>query len=256
MENVRYETIRKHPNYIISTDGKVWDKTNNRECVYTINPLGIKSAIIDGEILSLDLLLLITFKPNDKGYIIKHKDGNRDNINLDNLYWYLPPFTEYDEDECKIDMREPVYVINDEGEIIDECESYVECANVYGISQSNVGYSIRNRSYNKAVGGYICRKEDFTEEYIEELKEYVKQNYIYVLGINGDTRLFRSPKEIVKELGVSNGTISSAICFISFTKSINSYIVRYDDIDKAREKMEKKKLSLERSRKKNEKKLK
>lgn len=247
MENIRYEIIRKHPNYIISSDGRIWDKVNNKECEYTTNSLGLKSAIIDGEILSLDLQLLLAFKHNEEGYLIKYKDGDRNNISLDNLYWDVSEWDiEGEEDKHNLpDKRRPILLLDENGKIIDSCDSLYECGKIYDIWINNIVYSAEHRSYNKVIGAFVSFVEDYDEELIEDIKEYGRNNFYWVVTLNGDIKMYCTVKDIEKDYPqMKDVNVAEITSRIRYSKMIDGYIVRHKHIDIARQNAEKKKITL------------
>lgn len=81
--------IKGHPNFIIDENGKVWNQlTHTREKEY-INPNGFSYVILDGYWETIAYLMKAAFFTDDNNMCIRHKDGDRTNNRLDNLYTHF-----------------------------------------------------------------------------------------------------------------------------------------------------------------------
>ena len=81
-------TIKTHENYVITKDGKVKNLITGRVLKHSMSGNGYFTVYVDRVNCLLHRLLAETFIPNPENKpCINHKDGNKQNNNLDNLEW-------------------------------------------------------------------------------------------------------------------------------------------------------------------------
>lgn len=238
MENIRYEIIKKHPNYIISTDGRVWDKKNNREVEYFTNPSGRKSTYLDGVYFPIDLLMGITFIREQEGYLLRFKDGDINNLNIDNLYWFLPEFEKTINDNGN-EIKIPIFTIGEDGEIMEDFETISEASNFFEIHQTSITYSLKNKTFNKAIDGYVCKQEDYDIDFIDYVLNDVQENSYYIVKLNGEVKRYRTTEKILKDYPLLKQTsihnnVKSYNLY--YNKIVEGYICNYNEIEKCKEK--------------------
>ena len=101
--------------YYITEDGKIYDSENNQLKTFK-NPIGYECVEINEMYYTVAYLVARAFIKNDGCMLVGYKDGDINNINVDNLYWYYAG--ELDSGEDKV-----LYELNENGEIIKEYES-------------------------------------------------------------------------------------------------------------------------------------
>ena len=107
--------IKQCKGYYITTDGKIYDSENNQLKTFK-NTVGYECVEINEMYYTVAYLVARAFIKNDGCMLVGYKDGDINNINVDNLYWYYQG--ELDSGEDKV-----LYELNENGEIIKEYES-------------------------------------------------------------------------------------------------------------------------------------
>ena len=107
--------IKQCKGYYITTDGKIYDSENNQLKTFK-NTIGYECVEINEMYYTVAYLVARAFIKNDGCMLVGFKDGDINNINVDNLYWYYAG--ELDSGEDKV-----LYELNENGEIIKEYES-------------------------------------------------------------------------------------------------------------------------------------
>ena len=107
--------IKQCKGYYITTDGKIYDSKDNQLKTFK-NPIGYECVEINEMYYTVAYLVARAFIKNDGCMLVGFKDGDINNINVDNLYWYYAG--ELDSGEDKV-----LYELNENGEIIKEYES-------------------------------------------------------------------------------------------------------------------------------------
>lgn len=77
--------IKGYNTFEIDTNGKVWNTVTNRTLKEHINPAGFSYVIIGGKFHTIAYLMKAAFFADDN-LVIRHKDGDRTNNKLSNLY--------------------------------------------------------------------------------------------------------------------------------------------------------------------------
>lgn len=138
---IERKQIKGCPTFEIDTNGKVWNTVTNRTMKEHINPAGFSYVIINGKFHTIAYLMKAAFFKGDENICIRHKDGNRANNRLDNLYtWFdgsemLNP----DGSEKKIITMEIDPKTN---EVIKFWDSQREIAEAYGIDYAKLTYAL------------------------------------------------------------------------------------------------------------------
>ena len=107
--------IKQCKGYYITEDGKIYDSENNQLKTFK-NTIGYETVEINEMYYTVAYLVARAFIKNDGCMLVGYKDGDINNINVDNLYWYYAG--ELDSGEDKV-----LYELNENGEIIKEYES-------------------------------------------------------------------------------------------------------------------------------------
>ena len=107
--------IKQCKGYYITDDGKIYDSENNQLKTFK-NPIGYECVEINEMYYTVAYLVARAFIENQGCMLVGFKDGDINNIRVDNLYWYYQG--ELDSGEDKV-----LYELNENGEIIKEYES-------------------------------------------------------------------------------------------------------------------------------------
>lgn len=108
--------IKQCKGYYITTDGKIYDSNNERVKTFK-NTIGYETVEINEMYYTVAYLVARAFIENTEGcMLVGYKDGDINNINVDNLYWYYAGELDSGDDK-------KLYELNEEGEIIKEYES-------------------------------------------------------------------------------------------------------------------------------------
>ena len=107
--------IKQCKGYYITDDGKIYDSENNQLKTFK-NTVGYECVEINEMYYTVAYLVARAFIKNDGCMLVGYKDGDINNIKVDNLYWYYQG--ELDSGEDKV-----LYELNENGEIIKEYES-------------------------------------------------------------------------------------------------------------------------------------
>lgn len=144
---MKTNTIERRPikgctNFEIDTNGKVWDIRTNTKCKEYVNPAGFSYVILDRRIHTVAYLMKAAFFQNDPNICIRHKDGNRTNNKLANLYTFFDGSETLStrEREKQILFME---VNPDNNEVIKFWNSSREAADQYGIDRKRINYAAR-----------------------------------------------------------------------------------------------------------------
>lgn len=107
--------IKQCKGYYITTDGKIYDSKDNQMKTFK-NTIGYETVEINEMYYTVAYLVARAFIENQGCMLVGYKDGDINNIKVDNLYWYYAG--ELDSGEDKV-----LYELNENGEIIKEYES-------------------------------------------------------------------------------------------------------------------------------------
>lgn len=89
MKTPSIKQIKGHSNYVIDENGKVWNQLTHQRAKEYINPNGFSYVVLDGYWKTIAYLMKAAFFTNDGNMCIRHKDGDRTNNRLSNLYtWF------------------------------------------------------------------------------------------------------------------------------------------------------------------------
>lgn len=146
---IERKTIKGCPTFEIDTNGKVWNTVLNKPMKEHINPAGFSYVVIGGKFHTIAYLMKAAFFKDDN-ICIRHKDGNRANNRLDNLYTFFdgsemlnPDGTEKKIITMEVDPKtnEVVKFWNNQREIIE----------AYGLDTHKLNYAITR---NKKIEGH------------------------------------------------------------------------------------------------------
>lgn len=107
--------IKQCKGYYITDDGKIYDSENNQLKTFK-NTIGYETVEINEMYYTVAYLVARAFIENQGCMLVGFKDGDINNINVNNLYWYYQGELDSGDDK-------KLYELNEEGEIIKEYES-------------------------------------------------------------------------------------------------------------------------------------
>ena len=86
--NEIWKRIENHSRYLISSEGRIFSLKSNKFLKHQFSPRGYPRVKLDGKTIPIHRLLGIHFIPNpDNHFHVLHKDDDKSNYSLDNLYW-------------------------------------------------------------------------------------------------------------------------------------------------------------------------
>lgn len=83
-----WRPIDGHPNYAVSENGDVKNKKTGRILKPVLTKNGYLRVTLDGKLIRVHRIVALAFLGNENNYPqINHKDGNKQNNNVENLEW-------------------------------------------------------------------------------------------------------------------------------------------------------------------------
>ena len=183
---IEYKEIKNHNNFILSSDGRIWDKKKNKETDYFTNIIGRKAVNLDNKDYSLDLLIATHFNIDGNGFLLRFRDGNTNNITAENLYWYEPTDEEMADMEKEVEEIEIVngayskkcFLINTDGSIREVYNSIAEMAYYNNYYLHHI-YNNQGKYLNR-INGYVYK--EYNQDVINDIrtKEIERYNRIEI----------------------------------------------------------------------------
>lgn len=166
---IERKAIKGCTNFEIDTNGKVWNTITRQSLREYVNPAGFSYVVINGRIRTIAYLMKAAFFRSDLNICIRHKDGDRTNNKLSNLYTFFDGSETLNPDgsekkvivmECNPQTNEVIKFWNTLREAADDC----------GVTTAK----IKN---GQVVNG---RKFDYYNAGVEEigLFDYTDRNHI------------------------------------------------------------------------------
>lgn len=257
MKYIRKE-IKGTNGYTITQKGNVYNP-QGKKLKQFINPCGYPTVIIDGLPRTVSYLVAKAFVDNpDNSICVGYKDGDFNNVNSENLYWYYEgdfetisdkkeaekENEEYSESEIDFEVVEnkkrdgayqpiPVVEINAEGEIINRFKSVAK-----------LGYGFRyafshNRPYKNKI--YMKEKDYSKEKAIEYYNEIIgtkrkeMETVNKILEVDIDANIineFDNIKQCANYLNVSERTIRNVLQGTYNYKYGDNYFIYKKDYSK------------------------
>lgn len=167
--------IKQCKGYYITTDGKIYDSKDNQLKTFK-NTVGYETVEINEMYYTVAYLVARAFIENQGCMLVGYKNGDINNINVDNLYWYYAGELDSGDDK-------KLYELNDKGEIIKEYESLKATVKGAHVSLSTLQTRLithdiiitktnqilcKSERYDKYTIGDKIAKE---RQHIEELKQ-------------------------------------------------------------------------------------
>lgn len=130
MKAIERKQIKGHPNYEIDTNGKVWNTITRQSVREYINPAGFSYVVLDRKIRTIAYLMKSAFFRSDLNICIRHRNGDRTDNRLANLYTYFDGSETLNPDgsekkvivmECNPQTNEVIKFWNTLREAADDC---------------------------------------------------------------------------------------------------------------------------------------
>lgn len=154
-------TIKNFEDYSIDENGVVYDINDNIVKTF-INPCNYVCVDLNGYKQTVAYIMAKTWLKNDKNdLLVGYKDGNYNNLNVDNLYWY---FKEPEK------IEKTILMVNMEGEIVDSFEDGEEAAKELNLKLSTIFFKCGFWNNNRTLtdGCFLFFEEDFNEELLNK----------------------------------------------------------------------------------------
>lgn len=234
--------IKQCKGYYITTDGKIYDSKDNQLKTFK-NTIGYETVEINEMYYTVAYLVARAFIENTEGcMLVGFKDGDINNINVDNLYWYYAG--ELDSGEDKV-----LYELNEEGEIIKEYESLK--ATVKGAHVSLSTLQTRLITHDIIItktNQIICKSERYDKytivdkirkerQHLEELKQTGGTHTKKVIELDNDGNIintYLSATIAANEKGMNYRTIVNNIRKNCYYITTDNTIMTYEEIMKTK----------------------
>lgn len=231
--------IKQCKGYYITKDGKIYDSNNERMKTFK-NTVGYECVEINERYYTVAYLVARAFIENDGYMLVGFKDGDINNINVDNLYWYYAG-------ELVSGDNKKLYELNEEGEIIKEYETLKAATKGAHVSLSTLQTRLithdiiitktnqilcKSERYDKYTIVSKIRKE---RQNIEELKQTVGAHTKKVVEIDNNGNIinkYLSATIAANEKESSYRTIVNNIRKNSYYITTDNTILTYEEIMK------------------------
>jgi len=197
----------EYPNYIITRDGHVYNRSNGGRLKHNYNGthprVNLTNKLGKQVTRALHRLVALTYLDNPENHPnVYHKDGNTHNNHVDNLCWGQAAHESLD--NYKKNSKR-VYQYTREGEFIQEFESVSGAAKHIGVHHSSIRRAIKD---NGTSAGFLW-KHEFTEQISDDFKTIGRTVMQY--STDGEfIQQFSSASEASRQLGFHQDTIQTA----------------------------------------------
>lgn len=194
--------IKQCKGYYITTDGKIYDSNNERVKTFK-NPIGYECVEINERYYTVAYLVARAFIENQGCMLVGFKDGDINNIKVDNLYWYYAGELDSGDDK-------KLYELNDKGEIIKEYESLKETVKNAHVSLSTLQTRLITHDIIITKTNQILCKSERYDKYTIASKIAKERQHIEELKATGGTHT-KKVIEIDNEGNIINKYLSATI---------------------------------------------
>lgn len=201
--NTERRAIKGCPTFEIDVNGKVWNTVINRTMKEHINPAGFSYVIINGKFHTIAYLMKAAFFKDDN-ICIRHRDGNRANNKLSNLYTFFDGSEMLNPDgtEKKIITME---VNPQTNEVIKFWDSQREIAEAYNIDYNKLTYAI---THCKKIDGHKFERYTAALDGLGLFDYSDGQHQIKIYECGELVKIASTAKEASKYTGDSSTAIS------------------------------------------------
>lgn len=194
--------IKQCKGYYITTDGKIYDSKDNQ--LKTIkNTVGYECVEINERYYTVAYLVARAFIHNDGCMLVGYKDGDINNIRVDNLYWYYAGELDSGDDK-------KLYELNDKGEISKEYESLKATVKGAHVSLSTLQTRLITHDIIITKTNQILCKSERYDKYTIVSKIAKERQHIEELKATGGTHT-KKVVEIDNEGNIINKYLSATI---------------------------------------------
>ena len=165
MKEVKFEDIQKA--YLITSDGKIINKTTNKEKKTFISNNGYKRVTLwfngKQKKMSVHRLVAMAFIPNpDNLPQVNHIDGNKQNNSVENLEWCNQRHNTKEAYKLKL-IKSKSTKVNQydlKGNYIKTWDSIKEACEKLNLNHGNICTICSGKTNRKQTGGYIWKYEE------------------------------------------------------------------------------------------------
>ena len=194
--------IKQCKGYYITKDGKIYDSENNQLKTFK-NPIGYETVEINEMYYTVAYLVARAFIKNDGCMLVGFKDGDINNINVDNLYWYY-------EGELDSGDDKKLYELNEQGEVIKEYESLKETVKGAHVSLSTLQTRLITHDIIITKTNQIICKSERYDKYTIVDKIRKERQHLEELKATGGTHT-KKVIELDNEGNIINKYLSATI---------------------------------------------
>lgn len=194
--------IKQCKGYYITDDGKIYDSENNQLKTFK-NPIGYETVEINEMYYTVAYLVARAFIENQGCMLVGYKDGDINNINVDNLYWYYQGELDSGEDKA-------LYELNEQGEIIKEYETLKAATKGAHVSLSTLQTRLITHDIIITKTNQIICKSERYDKYTIASKIAKERQHLEELKATGGTHT-KKVIEIDNEGNIINKYLSATI---------------------------------------------
>ena len=232
--------IKQCKGYYITEDGKIYDSKDNQLKTFK-NTIGYETVEINEMYYTVAYLVARAFIKNTEGcMLVGYKDGDINNINVDNLYWYYQGELDSGDDK-------KLYELNEQGEIIKEYESLKETVKGAHVSLSTLQTRlITHDIIITKTNQILCKSERYDKytiaskiakerQHLEELKQTGGTHTKKVIELDNDGNIinkYLSATIAANEKELNYRTIVNNIRKDCYYITADNTILTYEEIMK------------------------
>ena len=194
--------IKQCKGYYITTDGKIYDSKDNQMKTFK-NTVGYECVEINEMYYTVAYLVARAFIKNDGYMLVGYKNGNINDIRVDNLYWYYAGELDSGDDK-------KLYELNEQGEIIKEYESLKATVKGAHVSLSTLQTRLITHDIIITKTNQIICKSERYDKYTIASKIAKERQHLEELKATGGTHT-KKVIELDNEGNIINKYLSATI---------------------------------------------